>query len=75
VINVDGSGLQRLTDGEWDREPSWSPDGRRIVFNRFDTSLASSQVEVMRSDGSKQRNISRSTTDDAALAWVPLPHG
>jgi Tol biopolymer transport system component len=75
VINVDGSGLQRLTDGEWDREPSWSPDGRRIVFNRFDTSLASSQVEVMRSDGSKQRNISRSTTDDTALAWVPLPHG
>jgi hypothetical protein len=29
----------------------------------------------MRSDGSKQRNISRSTTDDTALAWVPLPHG
>ena len=36
-VGVDGSGLTKLTDSEeWiDRLPRWSPDGRRIVFQRF----------------------------------------
>src|SRR5262245_50140687 len=33
VINVDGTGLTRLTfNGEEERAPSWSPDGSRIVY-------------------------------------------
>jgi hypothetical protein len=32
-MNVDGSGLKRLTNtpGVWEWAPDWSPDGRRIV--------------------------------------------
>ena len=31
VINADGSGLERLTDGGSESSPSWSPDGKQVV--------------------------------------------
>jgi Tol biopolymer transport system component len=34
VMNVDGTGRRRLTTGSQDRRPRWSPDGRKIVFER-----------------------------------------
>ncbi|TME48998.1 MAG: hypothetical protein E6I53_16430, partial [Chloroflexi bacterium] len=32
VMNADGSGLGRLTDGPFDLQPAWSPDGAKIAF-------------------------------------------
>jgi Tol biopolymer transport system component/DNA-binding winged helix-turn-helix (wHTH) protein len=32
-MNADGSHLQRLTDGPWENTPSFSPDGKWIVYN------------------------------------------
>ena len=32
-MNVDGSHLQRLTNGPWENSPSFSPDGKWIVYN------------------------------------------
>ena len=45
VMNVDGSGVERLTEGYWVREFSWSPDGDRIVFYAYD-------IYIMNADGS-----------------------
>ena len=69
TINVDGSGLQRLTSNawEWDKHPSWSPGGTQIVFysNRH---TGRPQIWIMNADGSGQRNIS----DNEYSEWDPV---
>jgi len=56
VVNVDGSGLRRLTrDPANDGLPTWSPDGRHLAFvSHRDGYWA---VWVMRPDGSDQRKL------------------
>jgi TolB protein len=68
VVNVDGSGRRRLTEGA---RPLWSPDGRRIAFV---TRRHGDQEElyVMNADGSGQRRLTHSpTANDDLLAWSP----
>jgi len=48
---TNGRGLQRLTAEEPDQTPDFSPDGRRIVFSRYE------QVLLMRADGKRERSI------------------
>jgi Tol biopolymer transport system component len=33
-INVDGTNMEQLTEGAYDREPSWFPDGTKLIFSR-----------------------------------------
>jgi Tol biopolymer transport system component len=70
VVNVDGSGLRRLTR-TWDDTPAWSPDGRRIAFtSRRDGDY---EVYVMNADGTGQRNLTRNAADDHVHVggWSP----
>jgi len=48
VINADGSGLRRLTDG---MDPTWSPDGREIAFARWREPRG---IWVISADGSNE---------------------
>ena len=51
-MNADGSGQRRLTrNPARDKDPAWSPDGRRIAFN------SGSQIWLMNPDGSGQRSL------------------
>jgi TolB protein len=56
MINIDGSGLQRLTavPGN-DSVPAWTPDSRQIVFRTTRNDLW--QIFLMNTDGSDQRLI------------------
>jgi tRNA A-37 threonylcarbamoyl transferase component Bud32/outer membrane protein assembly factor BamD (BamD/ComL family) len=58
VVNIDGSGLKRLTrDPANDGLPTWSPDGRHIAFvSDRDGAWA---VWIMRPDGSDQHRLFR----------------
>ena len=47
-MDTDGGNQTRLTTGEGDRFPVWSPDGCRILFRRF------LDIYVMNADGSRQ---------------------
>jgi dipeptidyl aminopeptidase/acylaminoacyl peptidase len=62
VIDSDGSNVQRLTFGiyqtaaGWNRSPSWSPDGSKIIFESRTTSLEC-RLLVMNADGSTQEYV------------------
>jgi Tol biopolymer transport system component len=52
VVNVDGSGLVRLTnEAAGDLSPRWSPDGKFIAFSRVGA------IYVMDSDGANVRKV------------------
>lgn len=67
VINADG-GLVQLTQtggGVSNRDPAWSPDGRRLAFSRSDSD-GSADIYVMNADGS---NVVRRT--HGGRNWEP----
>jgi Tol biopolymer transport system component len=71
LINADGTGLTQLTSNEWewDKHPSWSPDGSQIVFwSNRDTQRK--QIWVMNADGSNLRNLSNNNFNDWDPVWV-----
>lgn len=71
TINPDGSDMQRLTSNswEWDKHPTWSPDGKQIAFwsNREGSRR---QLWVMNADGSDQRKLLDSPSNDWDPIWV-----
>src|SRR5207302_2088820 len=59
TVRTDGSGLIRLTHtASYDGDPTWSPNGSRIVF--VSDRSGGSAVWVMNPDGSDQKKLSKS---------------
>jgi len=63
AVNPDGSGLAQLTHTGPNRAsdfPSWSPNGKRILFSRFrtDTSDDHSRIWAMNADGGNAHKLS-----------------
>jgi Tol biopolymer transport system component len=78
VSNADGSGQARVSrtrkyDYESDRNPVWSPDGRRIAFEGYDD--GDYMVYVVGADGSGERSLSPGASERpggyAGPAWSP----
>ncbi|MBT5874772.1 MAG: hypothetical protein HOH43_15245 [Candidatus Latescibacteria bacterium] len=70
VINVDGSGETNLTPSpDGDRTPSFSPDGRKIVFaSRRDGNY---EIYTMNRDGSAPTNLTKDDGSDFAGSYAP----
>ena len=76
LLDPDGAGLLQLTDSGSDvlnRDPAWSPDGRRLAFSRGSVDGQSSEIYVMDADGS---NVIQVTSEGSARepAWGPDGH-
>ncbi|MDR2354105.1 MAG: hypothetical protein LBF22_13310 [Deltaproteobacteria bacterium] len=71
IINVDGSGFVQLTGGQGlNRHPTFSPDGRMIVFSS--TRGGKSQLYVMAANGDRQQPlIPEYTLDQTLPSWSP----
>lgn len=67
VMNADGSGLERLTNGPDDNLPAWSPDGRYIVFHQQHDKDILKKLYLMNADGTGLRLL----TDGFGPAWSP----
>jgi TolB protein len=71
VFDSDGGNLTRLTsaEGVWDVEPTWSPDGARIVYSRvFPRAGFRSELWLMNADGTGQHSIG---AEGYAARWSP----
>jgi dipeptidyl aminopeptidase/acylaminoacyl peptidase len=60
-------GNRRVTDPKDDGGASWSPDGRRVAFDRR-TGTLTADVFVVNTNGSRLRNLSRGSD---AFSWAP----
>ena len=63
LVSPDGSGLAQLTpDTLLERDPVWSPDGRRLLVVRVDPSFQSEALYVMNPDGSGRTKLAESAS-------------
>ncbi len=83
LAHVDGSNVQVLTAGDAfeEDEPTWSPDGARIAFRRWNRThgwpgwTVPTDIWVMDADGSNQVNLTNDSTSQHEPAWSPMPVG
>ena len=69
--DADGSAPRRLTTVRgYDGGPFFSPDGKRIVWRRFDEAGLLADVWTMNLDGTDQRRL----TEFGAMSWAPYIH-
>ncbi|WP_419853351.1 cell wall-binding repeat-containing protein [Candidatus Poriferisodalis sp.] len=70
TVNVDGSHNNQRTEGEViDSWPTWSPDGKRIAFERHTGS--DSHIVVMTSFGNKPKALNTGGAWERSPAWSP----
>jgi Tol biopolymer transport system component len=71
IMNADGSSPKRLTRTPgYDGGPFFSPDGRRIIWRRFDESGMNADVYTMNLEGGDVRRL----TDFGSMSWAPYFH-
>ena len=77
VMDNHGGNQRNLTnDPSDDRDPSWSPDGKRIAFfsNRDGHAIdgrSTSEIYVMDADGGNPQNLTNDHNDDRFPSWSP----
>ncbi|HYM77661.1 MAG TPA: hypothetical protein VE377_16935 [Candidatus Dormibacteraeota bacterium] len=67
VMDADGSNPKKLIDHGMD--PSWSPDGRQLVFSSHRDGIF--QIYAMNADGSNVRRLTKHNSEDSNPAWAP----
>jgi len=76
-MNSDGTNPRNLTNTSepliLERDPTWSPDGTRIAFDRYIWDTGETDIFVMGSDGSGKENITNTPlgTLVSAPTWSP----
>jgi len=69
-VNPNGSDLDRLTGARSDYEPTWSPDGSMVAFDRIVSGRY--QVFTMDADGSNRSQITSGEADNLWSTWYRM---
>ena len=62
---------RRLTAGDKDSDPRWSPDGSRIAFTAKRKDDAEAQIYLIAPDGGEATRLTSIATGAAAIKWFP----
>lgn len=81
VMNTDGSNVKKIVDSQfgdysmqnvsYSSNFSWSPDGKKIVFNSDRNGQYSWQIFIVNSDGSELRQLTSLTDGAGSPVWSP----
>lgn len=71
VINIDGTGLKQLTDDEVrDAYPSWSPDGKKIIYGK-DIKKYDPRLYIINADGTGEKRLFDDDHSDSFGTFSP----
>ena len=73
LIHPDGTDLQKIpsqTPGGCETDPAFTPNGRRLVFERFDPATNDDAIWIMHVDGSDRRRLGTGPLGGAATPEV-----
>jgi len=74
VVNSDGSGIKNLTNNPaFDAHPSWSRDGKFVLFVSDRESGYNTDIYIMNSDGTGQRKLFGNSSYNSDPFWSPVP--
>jgi len=73
TMRPDGSDRRRVTEGRewWDDEPSWSPDGTRLVFQRAGPGTESYDLWIVDANGANARSHVKLPAAQVVPDWSP----
>jgi Tol biopolymer transport system component len=72
VMNADGSGAKRLTEGlAIDGNPTISPDGRTIVFDRYEPTASRSHLWSVDVAGGRLKQLTDGSDDESEPVFTP----
>ncbi len=71
IVNIDGSGLKRLTNFEGrDVNPGWSPDGKRIVY-ASGSDMSNWEIYTMNTEGKDVKRLTDLAGREMHPNWSP----
>src|SRR5215470_1983958 len=71
LFPTDGGRAKRLTAGDKDSEPTWSPDGKWIAFAAKRKDDEEPQIYLIAPDGGEARRLTSVANGAAGLRWFP----